>query len=443
MKDIIIKVFNKIKEKGNYDVEVFSRSRKRVRIFFEKNELKTLHEDEVEGIGIRVIKDGKLGFASTNVMNDESIERIVNDAAITSEIGTKDIGNVLTSPLDYSEIKGLFSEEMASYHLPEIMNLARTFFRAAKDYDERISLDSANVELTVTEDEIGNTLGLNAKKKKTMLSYLLFGMAIDGDDISSFDYRFGVSTNLESIEEKLNSTATKFAFSVINALGAHPCKSFNGLALLSPQVVAALFGQSLSMLLNGEHVLRKRSPFYNKLNETVGNEKLTVVDNPLVDNSPYSKTFDREGTPTRKLALIENGVLKNFINNNYSARHLKCESTGHASGDFSELPLIELNNIEIPGQKTLKEITKTVTQGVFINRFSGNANPINGIVSGTVKGGWFIKNGQREHPLTGVMMGTKVFDLFNNVVAVSKETEQTFIGELPYILVDKVSFTGE
>ncbi|MFO7882486.1 MAG: TldD/PmbA family protein [Kosmotogaceae bacterium] len=443
MKNIIKTIFDKINKKGSYDVEVFSRSKKRVRIFFEKNELKTLHEDEVEGIGVRVIKDGKLGFASTNVLNDESLEQIVNDAAVTSETGTKDIGNVLTSPSTYSDIKGLYSEEMASFHLPELMELARTFFRAAKDYDERISLDSANVELTVMEDEISNSLGLSAKKKKTMLSYLLFGMAIEGEDISSFDYRFGVSTDLKKIEEKLNSTATQFASSVINALGAHPCKSFNGLALLSPQVVAALFGQSLSILLNGEHVLRKRSPFHNKLDEPVGNEKITVLDNPLVDNSPYSTAFDREGTPTKKLVLIENGVLKNFIHNNYSAKHLKCESTGHASGDFSELPAIELHNIEIPGQKSLKEITKTIDQGVFINRFSGNVNPINGIVSGTVKGGWFVKSGQRKHPLTGVMMGTKVFEMFNNVVAVSNETEQTFVGDLPYILVDGVSFTGE
>ncbi|TYB94795.1 MAG: TldD/PmbA family protein [Kosmotoga sp.] len=443
MKDIIKNVFNKIKEKGNYDVEVFARSKKRVRIFFEKNELKTLHEDEVEGIGIRVIKDGKLGFASTNVMDDESVENIVNDATVTSEIGTKDIGNVLTSPSEYTEIKGLYSKEMYSYNLPEVMKLARTFFRTVKDYDKRISLDSANVELTVLEDEISNSLGLSAKKKKTMLMYLLFGMAIDGDDISSFDYRFGVSTDLNNIEEKLNSTALQFATSVINSLGAHPCKSFNGLALLSPQVVAALFGQSLSILLNGEHVLRKRSPFHNKLNEVVGNEKLTILDNPLVDNSPYSSVFDREGTPTKKLVLIENGVLKNFIHNNYSAKHMECESTGHASGDFSELPAIELNNLEIPGQKKLEEITKTIDQGVFINRFSGNANPINGIVSGTVKGGWFINDGRREHPLTGVMMGTKIFEMFNNVIAISRETEQTFIGELPYILVDKVSFTGE
>jgi len=443
MKEIKKTIFDRIRKKGNYDIEVFSRSKKRVRIFFEKNELKTLHEDEVEGIGVRVIKDGKLGFSSTNVLNDESIEKIADEATLISDMGTKDIGNVLTPASSYTELKGLYSEEMASYRLPELMKLARSFFRTAKDYDKRISLDSANVELTVIEDEIGNTLGLSAKKEKTMLTYLLFGMAIDGDDISSFDYRFGVSTNLKNIEEKLNSTATQFASSVINALGAHPCKSFNGMVLLSPQVVADLFGQSLSILLNGEHVLRKRSPFHNKLNEAVGNEKLTIMDNPLVDNSPYSTMFDREGTPTRKLTLIENGILRNFIHNNYSAKHLGCKSTGHASGDFSELPAIELHNIEIPGEKSLKEITKSINQGVFINRFSGNANPINGIVSGTVKGGWFIENGQRAHPLTGVMMGTKVFDMFKNVVAISNETEQTFIGELPYILVDNVSFTGE
>lgn len=443
MREIVKKALELAKNKSKGDAEVYFQHTKRARVFFEKNELKTLHEDEMNGIGVRVVKDGKLGFGASNTIEEDDLAVLIDDAVRAMEKSQADPGNVLPDPSDIKDIPGLYSKELGEYNLPKVLELGKLLFETVKKIDSRITIDSAQVQLTVTDSRLVNSRGISATKSKSSLSYVIMGMAIDGNDISSFDYRYGMILNPEEIESKLQEAAQSFANSVLGSLGAKPCNSFKGLALLSPSTVERLIIMPLSFLLSGENILENRSPFKEKIGEKIAGENLTIYDDPTIPYNPYSTPFDREGVPTKRLTLIENGVLKTFIHNAYSATLLKAPMTGHATGDYSSLPEISIYNAVVEGEIPLDDIYKMIDKGVYVNRFSGNINPVNGLFSGAVKGGWYLENGNRIHPVTGTLISGNALELLNHIVAVSREREQTTMGELPYILVDTVSFTGK
>ncbi|AKI97462.1 TldD/PmbA family protein [Kosmotoga pacifica] len=443
MSEIPEKILNKIKARSRAQAEVYYLHSKRARIFYEKDELKTLHEDIKEGVGIRVIDSGRIGFASSNVLEDRVLDQSIDEALTIAHKSKANPGNVLPLPQTYSEVKGLYSKAFESYNLPHLLEKARFFFEMAKGFDPRIKVDSASLELRINRTEVANTNGLRGSKEKTILSFVIMGMAVDGDDISSFDYKFGLTNNEDNLDALLEHTAKEFAKTIVESLGAKTVTSFKGLALLSPQVVHSLIVEPLTQLVSGENILEKRSPFKDKLGEKIAVNGLTIYDAPLTNDSPYADPFDREGVATRYVSIIKDGVLKGFIHNSYTATLLGTEPTGNAAGSFSNLPGIGFHNVHIEGFHDLEEIVNNIDKGIYINRFSGNANSVNGLFSGTVKGGWYYEKGRKVHSITDTMMTGNVFELLKSIVAISRETQQTPVGELPYILVDGISFTGK
>jgi PmbA protein len=94
------------------------------------------------------------------------------------------------------------------------------------------------------------------------------------------------------------------------------------------------------------------------------------------------------------------------------------------------------------GVSDLQELINGITQGIIINRFSGNVNPVNGDFSGVVKGGQYIKNGEIQYPVKELMVAGNVFDALKNIIGVSKETKIMSDAILPYIAFDNISFTA-
>lgn len=267
------------------------------------------------------------------------------------------------------------------------------------------------------------------------------GMAIEGKEVSSFDFQFGGSHYFKDIE--VESTAVRFAENVVKSLGSKKCEPFKGTLILSPHAVVELILPTLVNSVNSNNVQKGRSSFAGKMEKEIACKELTIADDATWSEGLSASSFDREGVPHKKLTIIDEGVLKSYLYNSYTAYRDEVKSTGHASGDEESSPGVGPTNIIFnEGKSNFKDMLSEVKKGILVTRFSGNVNPVSGDFSGVVKGGHLISNGERVHPLRETLIAGNIFELLLDISSISKKREKVFNILAPYIRVEDISVTS-
>jgi PmbA protein len=278
-------------------------------------------------------------------------------------------------------------------------------------------------------------------EKLSVFSWSVMGMAIDGADVSSFDVQSGGSHRVRDID--VETAATEFAKTVTGSLGAKRTESFRGEMLLTPAAAIEMMEEAVAHSINSDSVQKKASHFAGKIGKRVASRMLTIDDDATDAQGLGASSFDREGVPHSKNTVIENGVLKKFLYNTYTAKKAGTKSTGNASGSTSSPPSVSTTNFVVrPGRSSFDDLVSEMKQGVMISRFSGNVNPVNGDFSGVVKGGRLVHNGELSHAVREVMVAGNVFDCIKNLTGLSRERKVIGASIIPYVRFGGVSFTA-
>ncbi len=439
--DILQEVTKKAMNKGADQVEAFGQISESREVWLEANSIKMAKSTPSKGIGLRVIKKNSLGFASVNQLEDLDTDKLVDTAFSIASANLTDKFVTIPEPRKVVGLKKLYDPRLANLPLKEVISMAKTLLKTAKGYDKRVTVDSGGIFVNVGEKAIVNSHGLILIEKGTDISSLLMGMAKDKKEVSSFDIQFDGSLKLSKI--KIESLAKVFAKNVVKSLGAKAANSFKGIALFSPNAVAETFLYPLSYAINAQNVQKGMSALGNKLGKKIAHKELSIIDDGLLPDGLASSAFDREGQPKTTTSIIKNGVLKTYLYNSYTAKKEDKKSTGHASGGYRSLPGIGTSNLIIsPGNATKSELIKSIKEGVLVTRFSGSANPVTGDFSGTVKGGFYIRNGKVIHPITGTMIAGNVFESLKKVVGISNKLTKVFSYHLPYLAIADISVTS-
>ncbi|MCK4333591.1 TldD/PmbA family protein [candidate division WOR-3 bacterium] len=427
--------------KGADQAEAFGQGFEDREVWLESNRIKTAKSHPGEGIGLRVIKNKRLGFASDNNLDEANFDELCTKALALASANLTDKFQIIPEPRKLSALKGLYDPKLAELPLKEVIAMAKRLLKAAKDYDRRVTVDSGGVFVNTGEKAIFNSNGLAASEQESSIIAMIMGMARDKNEVSSFDFQFDGSLRLTGIE--IESLAKRFAQNVIRSLGAKPVRSFTGTVLFSPHAVAeTLLGPILSSI-NANNVQKGMSKLAGKTGKRIASTKLTIQDDGLLAGGLSSSAFDREGQPHRKLSIIKDGKLATYLYNSYTANREGRTSTGHAAGNYSSLPGISTTNLILkPGDATKAELIREIKEGILVTRFSGNTNPVSGDFSGTVKGGFYIKNGKLANPVTNTMIAGNVFDAITTISGISKKLTKVYSYLLPYIAIERVSVTS-
>lgn len=428
-------------KKGADQAEAFAQRVESREVWIESNKFKTVKSAPSQGIGLRIIRKNALGFASISSLEDRFFDELCEEALAIAKANLNDKHLIIPEASVLSYLKDLYDPKLAALQLKEVISKAKLLLETARGYDKRVTVDSGGVFVNVGEKAVSNSNGLKAYEAETSISTLIMGMARDKDEVSSFSMEFDGALDLSKI--KIEQTAKKFAENVIRSLGARPVKSFKGTVLFSPNAVAETLLFPVIFGINSQNVQKGMSRLSGKLGSQIASKILSIEDNGILEGGLSSSTFDREGQPHQKTVIAEDGILKTYLYNSYTAKKDNKRSTGHASGSYRSLPGIGTTNLVIrEGSGTKKDLIKEIKEGILVTRFSGNSNPINGDFSGTVKGGFYIKNGKLDHPITNTMIAGNVFEAILNITSVSKETQKVFSNILPYITVEGISITS-
>jgi len=423
---------------GADQVEVFGQDSRSITSNAEKSDLQISKSQQETRIGIRAFIGTQVGFASTNDIS--KLEVAATDAVTLAKASPGDPNNILPEPTAGGPLEGVYDPAASAFGTEDAVQQTIRMLELAESIDKRINVGEAEFSAQILDRVLVNSAGAECSEQSSVYTYVILTTAVDGERVSNMDYKFGSSRSVAGID--VEPITRRSCANAVGSLGAEPGESFKGQVLLDPYAVFSLF-MPLNFQLNARNVLRGMSRWKDKLGETVASTAFTLVDDGRVPGGLGTSSFDREGIPHKRLPLIEDGVLRSFMHNTYTAHAFGTPNTGHASGSAGSLPAIGPTNLTVaPGTASKEDLISEIDQGILVSRFSGNANPVSGDFSGVAKAAYLIKNGKIDRPVSGTLIAGNVFDALESLSGISRETEQIFIYTYPYVRFEDISVTA-
>jgi PmbA protein len=405
--------------RGADQAEIFATWSLESKVNLEADDIGTAVCNEEEKFGIRVRARGASGFAATNDRSPEALDASIEAALELAKVSPPDPHGDLPEPRAIEPVEGLCDPELESLSVEAVGKLAGELAARTRGLDSRIRLDSGWVGANVVLSAVASSTGVEAVERSTDAEALLFGMAVEGDTVGSFDMEQVAVCGLAELHRELEATPQRFADRVLRALGAGSGETFKGTLVLSPDAVAEFLLPPLVGAISSHAVRTGKSRLAGRIGERMFSESFSLVDDGTLPGRPGSSSFDREGTPHRPLALVENGALRSYLFNTHEARALgRAEgSTGHAAGGPGGPPAVGPTNLLV--------------------------DPVSGDFSGVAKGSSLLHKGSAPRPVQETLISGNLYELLAAISAIGRSAR--WIGgsvRAPLVRLEGVSVTA-
>lgn len=434
------------KNGADYDVEVIITESQETNLRVNQGEVEQLSQSGSRGLGVRVVNGGRTGYAYTSDFSSASIEQTWQTAVQLSRIATPDEHRKIPEPQTIPEEDlGIWDPSLADVSTAEKIEIARAVERAALDYDSRVfHADWCTYADSIDHTYLANSKGFAGEYGRTTAFAYVIAVA-RGEDEMMQAYGLGASNFFKDLDPKtIGEEAARNATSLLNG---KPVPTQTASVVLDP-IVGSQIIDALASALTAESWQKGRSFLMGKLNQQVGNDMVTLMDNGRLKGGLASAPFDAEGVPTRATRLIDEGVLQNLIYDSYSASKDGQVSTGNAqrSGHRSTPSLGSSNFYMQPGNKSPQDIIKGVEKGLYVLHVmqTGGIDSVTGDCSMSAYGLW-IENGELQGAVSGVTIATTLNDFLNNISEVGNDLRYVPFGDVigvPTLRIDNVIIGG-
>ncbi len=378
------------------------------------------------GVGVRVVRDGRLGYAYTADLSDEGLRECLAEARANLDVSSEDPGNVLPGAEAYEALEGIFDSRQVEVSAERKVSLALDLEARTQAADPRVTkVEAARYGDVIGQVAIASSNGISGDYSLTQA--YCYAVALAGRDGES-QMAYAVDSGRCLDDLRIDPVAAEAAERAVRLLGASKPKTRTVPVLFDRQVAPSLIGVLLSGL-SAEEVQKGRSLFADKLGERVGAPGLRLVDDGRLLDGPGAAPFDGEGVPTRRNVLIDNGVLSGFLHNTATAARGGATSTGNASrGSFKTTPAVSAHNVFFqPGDKDQAALLAQAGEGLLVQEVSGvhsGANPITGDFSVGVSGLWF-RGCELAEPVREATVAAHLLDILTGIVAVGSDLRFT------------------
>lgn len=403
------------------------------KVSYEKQDFSLVSSHRGGGISITIHKDERCGGVAVNSFDRPEIEKAVERAFDLARPTIPDPYIALAPYADYPTLVTPWDENLIEMEPEKLLKLLVKLMDVTRE-DSRLSLDHVAVDRSVGVRCISNSEGMLATDRYAQLNWSLMGMAIEGNEVTGFDYLGNRSRILNEAESLMESSARELSGRLLKQLGAEPLvEGYRGQVLLPPTLVEELLIDPLIFHLQGGQIMDGKSRLGESLGEKVAHENFTLKDEPHDTNLRGATGFSGEGIPTKAMVLIEGGKLKTHLDSLYSSRRRGTQPTGNGSGPHC--PCLD------SGEYSVEELVGLAGRPVlFPSRFSGNLDPVSGDFSGVAKGASLEGGASGSRPIKEVMISGNVFEILMNNMFMGKDrmTDGGYY-RLPHVLADQVS----
>ncbi len=416
------------------DLEVLATTKRKLEIEAQEGRVSDLTHATQGGVGLRVVANGRTGYASSEELTEDALGWAL-DEAIENAALQETAGAALPAGASLGR-HDLIGEGLSAGI--EEKGAAVAAFEQGVRADARVqSMQVARYVEEEAEVALGSTRGAEGGYRNGYVG--LMGMVVmrAGDSVKQ-GWDVTVGKEFHALEP--GRTAQAVLHKVGRHLGARPLTTGRRRAVLEPDVVATLLGLFV-YAVSGKSLAEGKSRLADRLGVRIASALVTIVDDATLPNGPGSRPFDAEGTPSRRIVIVERGVLRGFLHNSDTARRTGQLSTGHAARSYaSTLGVAPTNLVLEPGSGVPDG------DGVIVTDLMGvhaGANPITGDVSVQAMG-LEVVGGERV-PVDDFAVSFNLFELLERVDAVGDDLTWFPKGAMiaaPSLSLADLSFAG-
>ena len=399
------------------EAEVFMVSSEETPVHFEANRLKHIQAKQKGIVALRIIRQGKLGYATTTELDNR--KELVNMAVETAQFGVP-ARFEFPSSTTYPPIE-VFDAEVESVPIDEMIKLGKELIATIREHTPDIVCD-AEVAKVNASVHIINSRGGQVNYQKSV-----FGLSIEGSLIHNTDMLFvgdgEISCHPLTEYNKVAGVVLQQLELAKNQATA-PNKSVP--VVFTPRGVASALILPLMTAFNGKTVLEGASPVGNRIGELVFDPKLSLRDDPTIAYRPASCPSDDEGIPSQRTSLIEQGRVTHFLYDLQTAALAHTRSTGNGSRGGSSLPSPSPSAFVIaPGTTIFDEMVSDMKEGLVIEQLMGaeQGNILSGDFSGNVLLGYKVESGKIVGRVKDTMVAGNVYQLLGQITAIGNDNQ--------------------
>ena len=398
------------------EAEVFKVTSEETLVRFEANRLKQLQTSQSTNLALRIVKDGRTGYATTTGEGDA--EKLVHDAVETAEFGTEAKFH-LPGSRKFPQV-AIYDPAVDSVSVQDMIGLGEAMVAAVTRHTPGIMCE-AGAGRGVVSVRIVNSRGGQAEYRKSFFSLDIEGNLVEGTDML-FVGESDSSCHPLADTEKVTGLVLRqldLAKKRVKSPGGKLPVVFtaDGFAALLLPLISAF---------NGKTVLEGASPVGGKLGKTVFDKRFSLYDDPTIAYRPGSRPCDDEGVPSQRTALIEKGVVKNFYYDLQTAARAGKKSTGNGGRGRGGLPGPATSALVItPSQTTFDEMVADIKEGLVIEQLMGaeQGNILGGDFSGNILLGYRVENGRITGRVKDTMVSGNVYKILKDIAAIGSETK--------------------
>jgi PmbA protein len=398
------------------------------------------------GLGTRTIVDKAVGFSYTNVLESEAmVEETVLRALSSAKASKPDKDwHGLPAKKPFPSVRGTYDRRIEELHSEDLVKTASAMLDAAEKTDKRAFPIEGGAETGCLSAALANSNGISIFDYGTMIECSLAALVQEAGEVTPVCFEFNLERKYDINPEWVGEEAAKLAVSALKAKRIET-KSTN--VIFTQVALQQLLYFTLINAVKADYVQRNQSAFKDKIGEKVASESVTIYDDGLLDGGLRTWRFDGEGTPQQKTLIIEKGVLRSFIYDNYAARKEGRESTGNgARAGYLSTPNVDSTNFHLlPGKKSTKDLISEVDEGLLVYSVQGahSSNPASGEFSVVATPAWKIKDGEIAHAAKGAMVAGSIFHVLMNISALADNRRK--VGQLvaPWVLAENIKVIGK
>ena len=387
-------------------------------------EVESFTSAETFGVGIRVIRDGRPGFASAGTFDPEVLADTLAEARDNATFAEPDEWAGLVGPdgVEPPEMD-LWRDDLATTPTEAKVQMALELEAAILGADPRIfGVRTAGYREDSSEAAVASSTGLVVGSRGTSCSLSASALAREGDD-TQIGGGFSAGRGVADLD--MDEAVADAVLRATRLLGAKQPVTDKVTIVLEPRLAGTLLGIA-GAILTGDRVLKGRSPFADRVGEPIASPLLTLVDDPTDPRSFGADSHDGEGLATRVNPLIAEGVLQGFLHDGYTGRRSGTASTGSAVRSSRSTPAPGCQAlVMVAGEQSPEELLAGIDRGLFVQSLNGLHSGVNAVSGDFSVGadGLMIRDGQLAEPVREITLASTLQRLLLGIVAVGNDLE--------------------
>ncbi|RLJ69946.1 TldD protein [Hydrogenivirga caldilitoris] len=392
---------NLLSQGGEYG-EIFYEKSRTTRLELEDRKLGRVSHGYDEGVGIRLIKNGRTFYGYTTEPTYENLLELAKTLARGEGYGPVAVG------LRYLEGWTPVIIDPDSEDINFRADILRRAEEKARSYGDRIKQVLSVLMDKTREVLIVNSLGETTEDVQKRVVFFVEVVASDGEVLQRGYESLGGRKGFEIFEETPpEAVASRAAERALLMLTAKPAPAGQFTVVLSSQAGGTMIHEAVGHGLEADLVQKGLSVYAGKLGEKVASELVTVIDDATLPNHNGSFTVDDEGVPAQRKVLIKEGYLVGYMYDRLRAMKEGRESTGNGRRQsYAHIPIVRMTNTYIDkGKDDPEDIVRDTKKGVYVVKMGGGeVNTVTGDFVFEVMEGYMIENGEITYPIRGATL---------------------------------------